>query len=89
VTTDTTGTGTWDNPLFDLAKAALSYTYDRNGRRKTLTSPLGGTCYHYAAFGAVDTLTDPAGTRHDFGYDAAGRLDTLAAIASIPRDGST
>ena len=59
---------------------SLAYTYDVNGRRRTLTlspsslfsgSPMS---WGYNSWGALDAVTDIAGNSWSFGYNAKGEL---------------
>ena len=53
----------------------ISYTYDANGNRKTMTDPDGGlTTYEYDANDRLISLTNPDKLQTLFNYDLAGRL---------------
>ena len=50
------------------------YTYDRAGRRKTMTGPDGGiTSYTYTLHGHVESITGPGGQSIQFEYDPVGK----------------
>lgn len=52
----------------------LTYTYDTDGRRTTLTDPQGGVYrYDYDLMGRLVQLTEPGGTLNALAYDALGR----------------
>lgn len=53
----------------------VSYTYDKNSNRETMTDPDGGvTKYQYDADNRLVQLTTPANKVIKFAYDSAGRL---------------
>jgi RHS repeat-associated protein len=52
-----------------------SFDYDADGRRKTITNPVGAVTNHtYTPTGQVATTTDPEGRLTRFEYDAEDRL---------------
>jgi len=58
--------------------AATAYTYDRVGRRVSMSDPYGGkTSYTYDADGRLTALAAPDGTTTTFAYDAAGRRTAI------------
>jgi YD repeat-containing protein len=60
--------------------AAVSYTYDQWGNRKSRTNALGQvTAYVHDASGRLLGQTDPNGISHSYTYDARGRLLTQSA----------
>lgn len=63
----------------DTAQPAvtLSYTYDLNNNRATMTSPMGTTSYTYDANGQLRQITGPKGETFSFEYDALGRRTKL------------
>jgi RHS repeat-associated protein len=69
-------------PNFSAHQYVMSYTYDLNGRRKTVTNPFGNTTTYNYDFrtGDLSTVTDVAGLTHRFHYDLMGRLDTLVRM---------
>ncbi len=76
-----------DEPDFSSYVYQLSYTYDLNGRRKTLDHPSnlvqGGPSqptqsYAYNSIGMVDTVTSVLGHEYTFTYDERGSLQTYS-----------
>lgn len=70
-------------PDFSAHEYVVSYTYDLNGRRKTVTNHLGNvTTYNYdVRTGDLASVVDVAGLTHRFHYDAMARLDTLVRMS--------
>ena len=72
---------------FQAHQYTLSYAYDLEGRRKSVTHPSqvqvcgSGTCqttYGYnSTLGTLDTVTGPLSVASRFSYDVDGRLTTL------------
>jgi len=89
IATDTQKIAATAYPQSDFTKHiyAIGYQYDIGGRRTSLAMPsqLGGGSVAYTydpRTGQVATITDPAGIRFRYHYDAQSRLDSL-----IRRDG--
>lgn len=59
----------------------VTYTYDRNGRRKTMIDGTGTTTWNYDSFNrVVDHITPTSTSTHEtvsYGYDDDGRVTTL------------
>jgi len=55
----------------------ISYGYDVNGNRTSMTSPWGTTSYTYDALNRLTSLTNPDGKLITFAYDALGRRTRL------------
>jgi RHS repeat-associated protein len=78
---------------FGLHKYGLSFTYDRDGRRKTLNHPTSFppcayTCtpeqYAYDLnTGALSSVTDVKGYLHAFTYDNSGKLLSVSAPGGV------
>jgi YD repeat-containing protein len=64
----------------------VSYTYYPDGKRASMTSPLGTTTYAYDTAGRVSTLTDPLNQTTTWTYDHTGRP---LSQTSITRRGVT
>ncbi|HEY7165683.1 MAG TPA: tandem-95 repeat protein [Candidatus Binatia bacterium] len=70
--TSTTAASPW------MSAKAISYTYDPNGNRLTMTDPqTGGTTYVSDSLNRLISLTNPAGRTVGFAYDALSRRTTL------------
>jgi RHS repeat-associated protein len=69
-------------PDFSAHVYGVSYTYDLNGRRKTVTNHLGHTTTYNYDFktGNLSSVIDVYGLTHRFHYDLMGRLDTLVRM---------
>jgi RHS repeat-associated protein len=64
----------------------IRYTYDAEGRRRTMTDPAGGVQhYTYDSGSRLARLVDPAGNVFDFAYDDLDRRTglTLGASGSV------
>ncbi|MEA9987253.1 RHS repeat-associated core domain-containing protein [Subtercola sp. RTI3] len=90
LTTQTQPTGdiitqAWDNAseltgitYSGTATHAVAYTYDPAGRRVTMTDGSGTNTYSHDRFGDTTTVTAGNGQVVGYGYDAAGRVTTIA-----------
>ncbi|HET7293056.1 MAG TPA: Calx-beta domain-containing protein, partial [Vicinamibacteria bacterium] len=87
--TDTRGTTTYGYDLRDRLTSlvqpgvgSLSFAYDGNGNRTSLTATVGSgshvTSYGYDDASRLDVVTDPLGRDYDFGHDANGNRSSLA-----------
>jgi RHS repeat-associated protein len=79
--------GFYSNPSVDAERRGQNYTYDRNGRRSTMTWELGTTSYGYSAGGVVDfgplqQVTDPSGNTYRLRHDLQSRVDSLVVATS-------
>jgi len=86
--TDTRGTTNYgyDNrdrltTLTQPGAGQLTYAYDNNGNRSTLTATIGAnsyaTTYTYDDASRLDLVIDPASRNHDHGYDNNGNRTSL------------
>ena len=55
----------------------VTFTYDADGRRTTMTDGTGTTSYTYDALGRQTSVTDGAGSTVLTTYDAAGRISAI------------
>ena len=64
--------------------STITYAYDANGRRISMTDPAGGiTKYAYDAVGHLTSLQDPPGDKYSFTYDKVSRRTGLTGPAGI------
>ncbi|MFG1995645.1 putative Ig domain-containing protein [Actinoplanes sp. NPDC048988] len=61
----------------DPNTAAAHYTYDKSGRRTSMTDGTGTTSYTYDNTGRLTSTRHGAGNTVGYTYDAGGRLTTL------------
>ncbi len=79
---DTLETREWGSTSFLSHVYGVKYTYDRDGRRRTLRHPStllrsgvrDSVVYQYSNWGSLASLTDILGSTYSFDYDANGRL---------------
>lgn len=57
---------------------AVSYGYDADGRRTSMTDASGTSSYVFDTFGELTSQTNGAGARIGYGYDPAGNVVSLA-----------
>ena len=73
----------------DVQTHLTAYTYDQHGRVLNVATTHAGvtynTAYRYDAAGRMDRVTYPSGRTVDYGFDAAGRI---GSIATAPPGGS-
>lgn len=81
IATDTTRFGQYATPQADGSVRVASHTYDRSGRRLTLTAPSGTLSYSYHSFGPLYQIIDPLGNQYRYGYDASARINSLQSFA--------
>jgi len=63
---------------YGISGIDVDYGYDENDRLETVTDWLGNlTTYHYLTDGRLAFVTLPNGTRTEYYYDGAGRMDSL------------
>jgi len=63
---------------YGISGIDVDYTYDENDRLETVTDWLGNvTTYHYLNDGRLTYVSLPNGTRTEYYYDGAGRMDSL------------
>ncbi|WP_181408268.1 RHS repeat-associated core domain-containing protein [Schumannella sp. 10F1B-5-1] len=55
----------------------VSYTYDADGARSSMTDRTGTTTYAYDTVGRTSAVTDGSGDTISYGYDAASRRTSL------------
>lgn len=56
---------------------SVSYTYNPDGQRSTMTDDTGTTTYTYDRAGQLSSVTDGNGDHIGYGHDPAGRTTTL------------
>jgi RHS repeat-associated protein len=74
------GTGKGSEGIIQIASAGLDpqYTYDKLGRRTSMTDPTGTTNYEYdPATGNLSAIVDPNGKRFEFTYNK-GQLQSMS-----------
>jgi RHS repeat-associated protein len=78
VRTDSTRIATLDGVNFDAHRFGLTILYDRDGRRTTLTSPIGPYQYSYApGLGELTRLVNPLADTVKLAYDTLGRVNRV------------
>jgi RHS repeat-associated protein len=72
------------NPTAGTRAYITKYTYDRDGRRKTIVNPNGQTAtYDFdAVTGNVASVVDISGLHHRFAFNALGQLDSLIRLST-------
>ncbi|WP_369964025.1 RHS repeat-associated core domain-containing protein [Leifsonia sp. EB34] len=72
-------TQTWDNAgqltgisYSGTSTPAVTYTYDGDGRRTSMTDGTGTSTYSYDSFGETTSVTTGSGVTTGYSYDAAG-----------------
>jgi RHS repeat-associated protein len=79
-------TNTWDGAgeltgiaySGDASTPSIAYTYDGDGRRKSMTDGTGTTTYAYDVFGETASVTTGAGNTTAYTYDADGNTTSIA-----------
>src|SRR6266567_1267680 len=66
------GTATSNQPT-----VTLSYTYDANGNKTSLTGPDGQTFFGYNVWSQLTSVKDPAGRPFSLNYDTSFRLTSI------------
>lgn len=61
----------------DGTTPSVSYGYDVDGRRVSMTDGTGATSYVYDSLGRLTSATDGAGNTVGYGYDLAGHITSL------------
>jgi RHS repeat-associated protein len=72
--THTTSTGT---AMSNQPTVTLSYTYDANGNKTSLTGPDGQTFFGYNVWSQLTSVKDPAGRPFTLSYDTSFRLTSI------------
>ncbi|MBS1699280.1 MAG: type IV secretion protein Rhs [Actinobacteria bacterium] len=77
-------TQTWDNAgqltgisYSGTSTPAVTYAYDRDGRRTSMTDGTGTSTYSHDVFGETTSTTNGAGATTTFGYDAVGNTTSI------------